>query len=443
MGQISVEIPQPTGSLLSGNQQSGLGNRVTDRFMEWHHAPIDDVSIPDRAFELAWPALSQRLRTLVLSGNKVLVHCRGGLGRTGMICARLLVEMGISTPDAAISMVRGVRPGAIETRAQEAWVRGGAYALPLLPRSETMDRAVGAMLGLACGDAVGATLEFSRKPERPAVFDMVGGGPHRLQPGEWTDDTAMSLALADSLLERGKLDPHDLMTRFVQWRDVGRYSCTGDCFDIGITTSKALERFRRTGNPYAGSEASSTAGNGSLMRLAPVAVRYWQDPPALRKVAELQSRVTHQAQEAVDCCVLYAEILADAIAGVPLPTLVSRYSNRVTGFRNGQPRCEVFGSGYVVRSMHAAFWAVARTSSFENAAFMAANLGDDADTTAAIAGQLAGAVYGAHAIPDGWLRRLAWGDQIRDKAERLYACGIRRDVAAKMGIEKASRSRRA
>jgi ADP-ribosyl-[dinitrogen reductase] hydrolase len=165
------------------------------------------------------------------------------------------------------------------------------------------------------GDAVGTTLEFRARDTTLPLTDMVGGGPFGLRPGQWTDDTAMALALADSLAIHPDLDEHDLMARFVDWHERGTYSCTGTCFDVGGTTRAALARWRTTGNPVAGSTDPRSAGNGSLMRLAPAAVRHWADRTTLRDVAARQSRTTHAAPEAVDACVAYAELLADAIAG--------------------------------------------------------------------------------------------------------------------------------
>ena len=132
----------------------------------------------------------------------MLIHCRGGLGRAGTIAARLLVELGMR-PDEAVRRVRDARgPGAIETPAQEAHVLGcvpQASADPFRTMESIRNRALGAFLGLAVGDAVGTTLEFSPRDAQPRLVDMVGGGPFELTPGAWTDDTAMALALADSL----------------------------------------------------------------------------------------------------------------------------------------------------------------------------------------------------------------------------------------------------
>ncbi|QGY05863.1 hypothetical protein MMSR116_31180 [Methylobacterium mesophilicum SR1.6/6] len=399
-----------------------IGAEVRARFIEWHHLPIRDVDVPDAAFEAAWPQHSARLRLLVSAGNRVLIHCRGGLGRAGMVAARLLVELGAAPAEAVAAVRRARDPRAIETRAQEDWVRKGRPQSVVRPEADgARDRAVGAMLGLAVGDAVGTTIEFSAKPRRAVLSDMVGGGPFRLKPGQWTDDTAMALALADSLLAHPDLNSDDLARRFVSWYRDGIYSCTGACFDIGTATAAALRRYERTSDPIAGSTDPGTAGNGSIMRLAPVAVRHWRDRTAMLRVARDQSRVTHAALEAIEGCELLADLLAAAIGGAALSDLVvSDAAHRIRGFRPGQLRDEVRGTGYVVASLHAALWAVSRTSTFRDAVLLAANLGQDADTTAAVAGQIAGALYGAADIPADWLDRLAWRGRIERMAGDLF-----------------------
>ncbi len=289
------------------------------------------------------------------------------------------------------------------------------------------DRALGAFLGLAVGDAVGTTLEFQTRDTRPRLEDMVGGGPFNLPAGAWTDDTAMALALADSLAASETLDCRDLMDRFVGWWRNGDYSCTGHCFDIGITTRQALTRYRRTGDPFAGSTDPKSAGNGSLMRLSPVVLRFLHDRPHLVSAAADQCRTTHAANEAVDACRAFAEMLADAIAGAPRATLLSSRSfdgapaiaRVLAGSWRGRARHTVKSSGYVVDTLEAAIWSVARTADFRGAVLLAANLADDADTVAAVTGQLAGALYGLSGIPERWLDQVAWKDRLLDTAQRL------------------------
>ncbi|MGI4939632.1 MAG: ADP-ribosylglycohydrolase family protein [Janthinobacterium lividum] len=400
-----------------------LGAEVRRRHMEWHHWPIQDYSVPDAAFEAAWPARSIMLRTLLACGGRALIHCKGGLGRAGTISARLLVESGMAPGD-AIRAVRAVRPDAIETGPQERWVAAGR-AVPVIPpghdRNTARDRAVGALLGLAVGDAVGAALEFSPKPRFAVLDDMTQGGPHHLARGQWTDDTAMALALADSLALAPGLDPADLIRRFLDWRDTGAYSCTGTCFDIGNATRTALERFRRTGEPLAGAANPAASGNGALMRLAPVAIRHWRNREVLQQGAALQTRTTHGSPATLAASGVLADMLADAIAGASLPeVLASPAAGRIEGGWRGLHRDVVEGSGWVVQALQAAVWAVARTTDFRSAVLLAANLGDDADSTAAIAGQLAGAIYGAAGIPPGWLDALAWRGRLESAAAVLF-----------------------
>ena len=402
-----------------------IGLEVGRRHMAWRHWPIADYQVPDAAFEAAWPVRSAQLRSLLACGGRVVIHCKGGVGRAGTIAARLLVENG-TAPVEAVAAVRAVRPHAIETAAQERWVAAGrAQPLPApdTGRDAVRDRAVGALLGLAVGDAVGAALEFSAKPRYAVLDNMAEGGPHWLRRGEWTDDTAMALALADSLLHDPALDAADLMRRFVDWHERGTYSCTGDCFDIGIATRAALGRFRRSGNPLAGSTADHASGNGALMRLSPVAIRHWQDRAELLRVAALQTRTTHGSPATLDTSCRFAGMLADAMGGASLPELLAGPDAAVEGGWRGLHWDAVQGSGHVVRSLQAAMWAVARSTDFRSAVLLAANLGEDADTTAAIAGQLAGAVYGVSDIPAEWMATLAWRGRLEDTAEQLFEAG--------------------
>lgn len=283
------------------------------------------------------------------------------------------------------------------------------------------DRAVGCLLGLAIGDAVGTTLEFRPRDTYPPLTDMVGGGPFGLAAGVWTDDTAMALALAETLAGATALDPHGLMTRFVAWWRDGAYSPTGECFDIGVTTRTALARFEADGDPIAGDESPHSAGNGSLMRLAPVAI--WgvaAGEQAMREAARVQSATTHAAPACLDACEGYALILRAALTGATFDEAARAGEGVGTepiapilaGKWRSQARGAIRSSGYVAHSLEAALWCVAETASYRDAVLLAANLGDDADTTAAITGQLAGALYGAAGIPAEWRAKVAWRERI-------------------------------
>jgi ADP-ribosyl-[dinitrogen reductase] hydrolase len=297
-----------------------------------------------------------------------------------------------------------------------------------LDRAALRDRARGALLGLAVGDALGTSLEFKAKDSYPPLTDMVGGGPFRLKAGEWTDDTSMALALGESLLARDPFDEADLMQRFCAWAEKGEYSHNGRCFDIGITVRGALARFRKTGNAVAGSTDPHSAGNGSLMRLAPVPVRFTFALEKLEDIARRQSRTTHGAEEAVEACAAYAGLIAEAIRGWSRQEVLSPRPRpgpeRVAAAMRMETihwkRERVRGSGYVIHSLEAALWAVGNAASFREAVLLAANLGEDADTTAAITGQLAGALWGASGIPEEWLARLAWRERLTSLADRLH-----------------------
>jgi ADP-ribosyl-[dinitrogen reductase] hydrolase len=298
------------------------------------------------------------------------------------------------------------------------------------PVPELQDRFRGCLLGLAVGDALGATVEFRPRGSFDPLTDMVGGGPFGLRPGEWTDDTAMALCLAISLIECQGFDARDQMERYCRWVDEGYMSSTGRCFDIGHTVASALRRYRRTGNPYAGDSDPFTAGNGCIMRLAPVPMFYFPDLRAAEQYAAESSRVTHAAAECLDACRLLSRIIVRALAGTRKELILLGDAETFTGapaivaIARGQyldkSQAEIRGSGYVVESLEAALWCFARTDTLADAVLMAANLGDDADTTAAVCGQVAGAYYGASALPPSWLGKLARADYIIQLADRLF-----------------------
>ena len=294
------------------------------------------------------------------------------------------------------------------------------------------DRYRGSLLGLAAGDALGTTLEFKPAGTFDPIADMVGGGPFALEPGQWTDDTSMALCLAESLVGRGEFDARDQMGRFVAWWRNGRLSSTGTCFDIGIQTRAALAEFERTGATTAADPNPDAAGNGSLMRLAPAALMYADDHERATEISGRSSMTTHPAPRCVDACRYYGALIAAAANGTTKDELLDdgfwRFGElhpeiaeiAAGSFKHRQPP-KIEGSGYVVRSLEAALWALDRTDDFRDGALLAVNLGDDADTTGAVYGQLAGAVYGTQGIPPSWLELLALRKRIEELADGLLA----------------------
>lgn len=300
-----------------------------------------------------------------------------------------------------------------------------------------LDRYRGAILGLATGDAVGTTVEFSRPGSFTPVDDMVGGGPFHLKPGEWTDDTSMALCLAESLVEKEGFDALDQMQRYVRWSNEGYYSVKGYCFDIGTTVASSLHRFASRGDPYAGSTDPNTAGNGSLMRLAAAPLAYATRPrEAIEKAAD-SSRTTHGARTAVDSCRYFAALLVGAVQEVSKEELLSPHYTPVPNLWEEEPLHsavaeiadgsfkyrnppEIQGRGYVISSLEAALWAFYHTDNFRDGCLLVVNLGHDADTTGAIYGQIAGAYYGIDDIPESWREKVAMRERILALADGVY-----------------------
>ena len=304
-----------------------------------------------------------------------------------------------------------------------------------LPSRESFQ---GSLLGLAVGDALGAPVEFMAPGSFPPVQGMLGGGTWGLKPGQWTDDTSLALCLAASLVESGGFDPADQMQRYTRWWKQGYMSSTGFCFDIGNTTRAALEQFARSGEPYSGPTDPSLAGNGSLMRLAPVPMFYARRADLVLRMCADSSRTTHGARQSVDACRYFGGLLLAAFYGVEKDVLLSpRYSPVLNAweeeplhemvdtvaagsFKLRQPPA-IRGAGYVVDCLEAALWAFYNSDDFRSGVLLAVNLGDDADTTAAVYGQLAGAYYGVKGIPEEWLEQLYQRPLLDDYAGRLFS----------------------
>ena len=281
-----------------------------------------------------------------------------------------------------------------------------------------LDQALGAIIGLAVGDALGTTLEFSQNPlsDRSTWHtEMTGGGPFCLQPGGWTDDTSMALAITQAYLDDGSFNPTLIGTNFVDWYRNGAFSHTGTCFDIGYTTRKALDRIDLKLNgtsPYQGDTDPQSSGNGGIMRLSPCVVANHTNLEAAISDSVNQSRITHASLE----CILYAELLAKVIfEGNPFISDVEDYVLQDETSWN-----ELKSTGYVKDTFTCAMWAARNTSSFEECVIQTVNRRYDADTTGAVAGQIAGAMYGLSGIPEKWVKQLIWGDEIKQFAIDLY-----------------------
>jgi ADP-ribosyl-[dinitrogen reductase] hydrolase len=310
------------------------------------------------------------------------------------------------------------------------------------------DRCRGALVGLAVGDALGAAIEFRSPGSFPLITTYRAGGPHQLNAGEWTDDTSMALALAHSL-KKG-WDLNDQAKEYVAWLEEGKYSVNGWCFDIGSTTREALENWLACKDATkSGLTHASASGNGGIMRIAPVAIRYHNNlgdvaanTPNLYQLGADSSSVTHASDMCKSAAGFMTVVLARLIRGEsreealrwhpahdhllhPAIAEVAKGSYRHKNppslkewWPDGKPDF-IQGNGFVVRSLEAALWAFHKAADYKEAVLAAVNLGEDSDTTGAICGQFAGAYWGESGIPQEWRDGLARMDMINEALEGL------------------------
>ena len=299
----------------------------------------------------------------------------------------------------------------------------------------------GALLGLALGDALGTTLEFSARDSKPKVTELTGGGPFNLKSGQWTDDTSMALCLAHSLIRCEESVLADQIKLYWYWWREGAFSVNGECFDIGNTVMSALYKYETEKTVYAGSTSPDTAGNGSLMRVAPAALFAFSSPKEVARICGESSRTTHGAVEAVDACRYFGVLIHGAIRGVPKHKLTTELYTPTKGMWDGRAalapkvveaalnahkktRDQIKSSGYVIDTLEAAIWAFHHTDTFEDGAVLAVNLAGDADTVGAVYGQLAGAYYGEMQINPEWIRELAKFHIFYLYADKLLRFGV-------------------
>ena len=298
-----------------------------------------------------------------------------------------------------------------------------------ISQDTVQNRVIGSLVGLAIGDALGTTIEFSPRDTYSHVTDIVGGGPFNLNPGEWTDDTSMALCLAESLIaNNGEVDANHLLSLFYNWYSKGYNSVKGYCFDIGGTTAVGITRWHRFGTTCHNKEKDSS-GNGGIMRLAPAAMVSWNNLHKASTLAISQSETTHASKNCVDSAEFLAQYLVSLYQGSDQRPYQSNWCNAVRGIAcedfSKLTRNQINSSGYVISTLEAAVWAVANSSSFKEALLLAVNLGHDSDSVGAVAGQIAGAKWGLSEIPVEWVAKLAWRDRILELSESLYLLGVK------------------
>lgn len=418
----------------------GLGAAARARGLDWAHLPIADGATPDAGWEAGWQRVGAGLRARLDRGERIVVHCKGGLGRAGSVAARLLVELGVA-PEAAIARVRAARPGAIENAAQEAWVRA-RRPLAAATAPSRAERLAGGLLGLLVGDALGVPYEFKSRRELPPMAQIEMQPPAgfrrtwpRVPPGTWSDDGALALCLLESLLDGGGFRLDDFAGRMLRWMRDGHLAVDAVAFDIGIATSAGLNRLAAgVAAGQSGGRSERDNGNGALMRVLPLALLHRGPDAELVADARQSSLPTHGHLRSQLCCALYvlwARALLDGLApeagwaqalailrGLHAPGSAEReeLDGPILGFADADCR----GSGYVVDSLHCARRLLAAPD-YETAMKQAVALGNDTDTTACIAGGLAGLRWGVAGIPARWREALRGRSLLDPLLARLLA----------------------
>ena len=295
------------------------------------------------------------------------------------------------------------------------------------------DRPLALIMGVAVGDALGVPVEFKKRGTFH-VTGMQGYGTHHQPPGTWSDDTSLTLALADGLLPE-EVNLEGVARRFTEWYDKAAYTAHGKVFDVGNATAEAIKRLKKGVAPEkAGGSGERDNGNGSLMRIAPLAFYMFGIRSAeerFRIVREVSS-ITHAHEWSVAACYIYVEMLnklrmgrkkkaaytelrEDFAHGVPFisKATLGKFVWILVNDISTLPEEEIRSSGFVIDTLEAAFWCFMTTDNYEDAVLKAVNLGDDTDTTGAVTGALAGLAYGLDSIPQEWRNQLAASDEVR------------------------------
>lgn len=409
--------------------------------------PIPDHSLPLEPEHMA--EIVAVIDDLLAGGRRLYLHCRAGIGRTGMVVGCHLAHHG-KRGDAALDALNELWAASPRSRSwpsipETAEQRDYVYRWPA-PLDPTLDddamaatralreRFTGALLGLATGDALAAATQFRKPGSFPPVGDLLGGGPFDLPRGAWTDDTAMALCVAESFLDRGSFDPVDQVARFTRWQREGHLSATGQCVGItaGVTRALGAARWRRQRFP--GSHDPAQLDPEVLSRIAPAVMFHFNDATAAVEVAADVARTTCQAPLALDACRVFATALHAALAGRDKPAIL-RAVRQLGDSGTLRPEvADIAAGGYRralatparVRSntlevLALALDAFEAAANWRDGALACANRGGDSDVLTAAYGQLAGAHFGAPAIPPAWRNSLVARDTIVDFADRLLA----------------------
>jgi ADP-ribosyl-[dinitrogen reductase] hydrolase len=401
--------------------------------VEYLRRPIADHGLPEQSAHMS--EILEGLRQALRSPRTVYLHCRAGIGRTGMVAGCLLVERGLAG-DAALGELNRLWqqseraaqwPSVPETAAQVEYVRNwtpraAPEADPLLDAATLAaarglrERFVGALVGLAVGDALAAATQYHRPGRFVPVGDLLGGGPFDLPRGGWSDDTAMALCLAESLLESAGFDARDQVARYTRWQQQGHLSATGQCLGITAGTARALAVAQWRRQVFSGSHDPEVLDPEPLSRVAPAVLYFFADAKRAEEQAAEAARTTCQAPAVLAACRTLARALHAALSGQPREQILAQAPGRAAAAR-GPGTADAGASA--PEALAAALDAFDRTQSFRDAVLAAANLGGNSDVIAAVCGALAGAHYTAGAIPTVWRNSLMKLQLIEGCADQL------------------------
>jgi ADP-ribosylglycohydrolase len=407
--------------------------------------PITDHGVPRDHAHMA--EIVAALDGLLREGRKTYVHCRAGIGRTGTVIACHMIEQGLTPADALERLNELWRtsdrsdtwPEVPETDEQRQFILGYDADVDPMRSPDVMDAArtlrdrfQGALLGLAVGDALAAHTQFRKPGSFQPVGDLLGGGPFDLPRGAWSDDTAMALLVAESLLKREGFDAHDQVQLFSRWQREGYGSATGQCVGISASVARALATALYRRQWLSGSHDPDQLDKDPLSRIAPVVMYFFADSAATIAKSVEVARVTAQAPMVLDCVRLFAAMIRLALAGRDKSTVLRpprdtwasmNVRNEVLSIYEGsyarRSPPEITGGGNILQALEAALWAFHKAESFREGALLAANLGRDSDVVAAAYGQLAGAYHGVSAIPGIWRNSLMKNEVVIETADKL------------------------
>lgn len=471
-------------NLMFANEVNAAGKRFVDygpalqevftkagRIIRCKRLPIRNNDVPTTEH---MREILDVIDSAIAAGEVVFVHCWGGKGRTGTVIGCYLARHGLATGEAALKLlnnlaktssydfgyvpqtpaqcdfVRNWKPesASAKTEAQPApkkrpgKVKGPAVgvsgptdhvASDIVPT--TQDRILGGLWGAVVGDALGVPVEFRSRAavQSDPVTDLRSHGTYNQPKGTWSDDSSMMLCTVESLILHA-FDPEDMGQRFVQWSEGRLWTPWGKVFDIGGATRRALGRIQQ-GTPaeQAGGKDESSNGNGSLMRILPIALRFWKEPPEnLVEYARRASCVTHAHPRSQIACAFYCLVVAGLLRGEapaaahlaaakivgplfdakPLAAERHHFDLALSPDLAATPESEIGSGGHVIDTLTASLWCLLTSSGYAEAVLKAVNLGEDTDTTGIAAGGLAGVQYGLAAVPERWRLAMARASEL-------------------------------